>query len=359
MSNSLNSLYSDLRKKYGEDSVMWATEMPKRPPITSGSLALDFAVGIGGLPQDRVMEIAGRDSCGKTTLALMIMTHFLDAHPDRGALFLDLEHKTTESWVEFLIGPERMKRVMYIQADHAEQATNIYKAALPSGQVCFALFDSIGGAPTSRRNEDAEVASVGGNALAIAEFSRQAANLSAKYNCLTIGINQVRSVIGGMYPGMMDTPGGNAWRHACVLRLQLTKSTREVDYLTRGSEKLPVGHMIHAKVVKNQLGGIEGRTTSWWFYSVETPEHPFGIDTLDEIVRLGIITEVIVRTGGWYNHPALPGGKAQGLEGLKKLVRDDESLRAILTSEILASLADHGDEVAPLSEPEQALEAEA
>lgn len=348
-----DNLYADLQKEFGEDTIMRAVDIPKRPGITSGSLALDFAVGFHGLPQDRVIEISGKESSGKTTLAIMAMTHFLDANPQRGALFLDLEHKLTSDWLEYLVGEERMKRIIYIQPDHAEQATNIYKKALLSGQVCFALYDSIAGAPTKRRNDDAEVAGYGGNAGAITEFARSSALLSAKYVCLTVGINQTRDDFGGY--NRLITPGGRGWKAACILRLELVKSTREIEWDTINGEKVPIGHMIYCKVRKNQLGGIEGRTCNWYFYSVDTEKHPFGIDTLDEIVRLGVATEVLQRTGGWYTHPALPANgkgehKVQGIEAIRKLVREDESLRVTLTSEILTSLDNHADAVAPIQD---------
>lgn len=354
-----DKLYDDLRKEFGDDTIKRAVDIPKRPGIPSGSLALDFAVGFHGMPQDRAIEISGKESSGKTTLAIMIMCKFLDAQPERGALFLDLEHKLTSDWLEYLVGEERMKRIMYIQPDHAEMATNIYKRALPTGQACFALYDSIAGAPTMRRNDDAEVGGYGGNAIAISEFARHAALNSAKYACLTVGINQTRDDFGGY--NRLITPGGRAWKAACILRLELRKSTREIDYLSSGGEKIPIGHMIYCKVVKNQLGGVEGRTCNWWFYSVETPEHPFGIDSLDEIVRLGVVTEVLQRNGGWYTHPALPANakgehKVQGIDAIKALVRTDESLRMTLTSEILAGLDAHSDEVAPISEPDASVE---
>lgn len=349
----LTSLMADLQKSFGQNTVMFASDIPQYPPITSGSLALDFAVGIGGFPRDRVIEIAGKESSGKTTLAIMAMTHFLDEQPDRGALIIDLEHKLSLEWLRFLIGEERMLRVIYIQPDHAEQATNIYKSALPTGQICFALYDSIGGAPTARRNDDAEVASYGGNSIAITEFARTAATLSAKHVCLTIGINQTRDDFAGY--NRLTTPGGRGWKAACVLRLELVKSTREIEYATVQGEKIPIGHMVYAKVRKNQLGGPEGRVANWWFFSVPTREHGFGIDTMDEIVRLGIVTEVLRRTGGWYHHSAFPPDakgehKVQGLEAVKALVRSDESLRQTLASEVLASLDDHANEVAPISE---------
>jgi recombination protein RecA len=350
----LISLMTDLQKAYGEDTVMMASAIPQYPSITSGSLALDFAVGNNGMPSDRVIEISGKEGSGKTTLAILTMIQFLDNQPDKGALILDIEHKLGLNWLEFLIGPERLERVIYIQPDHAEQATNVYKAALRSGQICFALFDSIGGAPTARRNDDAEVASYGGNAIAITEFARSAATLSSKYRCLTVGINQTRDDFGGY--NRLITPGGNAWKHACVLRIELVKSTKEIEYATIKNEKIPIGHMVYAKIRKNQLNA-PGRTASWWFYSVPTEEKGFGIDTQDEVIRLGVATEVLRRTGGWYHHPAFPQDakgehKVQGLEQVKSLVRSDESLRQTLTSEILASLDDHANEIAPISDPD-------
>ena len=152
------------------------------------------------------------------------MTKFLDAQPDRGALILDLEHKLSPDWVRTLVGDERMDRLIYVQPDHIEQATNIFRQAVASGQICIAVLDSIGGSPTIRRNDNAEVASYGGNSQGVGEFARTAAALSAKYRCLTIGINQTRADMEGYH--RMNTPGGKAWKHAVILRIQLKRSPR-------------------------------------------------------------------------------------------------------------------------------------
>ncbi len=354
----LTKLVGDLRSKFGEDAVMFASDIPLQPPVSSGSLALDFAIGHGGFPSDRVIEIAGEEGSGKSTLALLAITTFLDDQPDRGALLLDLEHKLSPDWVRTLVGDERMGRIIYIQPDHIEQATNIYRQAVSSGEICIAVLDSIGGAPTIRRNDNAEVASYGGNSQGVGEFGRTAAALSAKYRCLTIGINQTRADMDGYHRTL--TPGGKAWKHAVILRIILKKSTRETVEQTINGEKITVGYAVYAKVVKNQLA-VPGRTAMWWFYSVETDEYGFGIDTLDEVVRLGILTRVISQSGGWYSHPALPADKkgdrkVQGLPALKRIVKADTSLKSTLVSEILANLELHAAEVAPLSDPEAPVE---
>ena len=354
----LTKLVGDLKTKFGDDAVMFANDIPLQPPVSSGSLALDFAIGHGGFPSDRVIELAGEEGSGKTTLSLLAVTKFLDAQRDRGALIMDLEHKLSPDWVRTLIGAERMDRVIYIQPDHIEQATNIYRQAVTSGQVCIAVLDSIGGSPTVRRNDNAEVASYGGNSQGVGEFARTAAALSAKYRCLTIGVNQTRADMDGYH--RMLTPGGKAWKHAVILRIQLKKSTRETVEEVVNGEKLTIGNAVYAKVVKNQLAP-PGRTAMWWFFNVPTDKYGFGVDVLDEVVRLGILTKVIQQSGGWYTHPALPSDKkgdhkVNGLIALKAVIDSDESLRSTMVSEILANLGDYAADVAPISDPDAPIE---
>lgn len=340
MSNvvSINKLKKDVQAKHGEGSIMMASEMPVRPPISSGSLALDFAIGVGGLPTDRMIEVAGGEGAGKTTLGLLSMAQFLDAQPDRAALILDTEHKLTLSWVEQLIGPERMHRVLLAWPDHMEQATDIYMDMVSSGQICFVLFDSIGGSPTMAvTQKSAEKGEIGGNAQAVSRFSRLAATYSQKYNCLLFGVNQVRTDMEGFRRHM--TPGGHAWKHHCVLRLLLKRSTREIVEEEVNGEKMQVGFKVIAKVVKNQIAA-PGRVASWMMMNVPTEKYGFGIDTLEEIVRLGIMTKVIEQRGAFYNHTALPGGKTQGRDALIAAIRADTVLQKTITSEVMAVLTE-------------------
>ena len=353
--SELNKLKGDLAKSFGEGSVMFANEVPTRPSISSGSLALDFAVGIGGLPQDRVIEISGGESSGKTTLALFALMNFLDAQPDRGALILDSEHKLTPQWVEDLIGTERMQRVLIMWPDHIEQATDMYRKAVGSGKIAICILDSIGGSPSMQsQNKSAEIASFGGNSQGVKGFANTASTYSMKYACLTIGINQTRADMSGYNRHMV--PGGKAWVFACILRIALRKGKNKIEDKING-ETMPIGYDVVAKIIKNQLGP-EGRTAWYWFYNVPTEKYGFGIDTLDEIVRLSEVTGVVRRGGSWYNHPALPGGKINSREGLLNAVRDDESLRQTLVSETMAKLQEgqFGEEVAPITNVDEEIE---
>lgn len=343
-------LLADLQKVYGEDQVMMASQIPVGPPVSSGSLALDVATGYGGFPINRVVEIYGKEGTGKTTLALMAMVNALEKYPDRAAVFLDIEHKITPDWVEMIVGKELMEnRVIYLQPTSIERATNMYRKAVETDQVCCAILDSIGGAPTVRANEDAEVALVGGNAIGVGTWSRAAAPLAAVHHCLTIGINQVRA---NMNPRAFadDTPGGRAWRHAAILRIELVRG-RETEHEVINGEKVPIGYNVFAKIRKNQVGP-EGRTAMYWFHHVWTPEHGFGIDRADEATRLSIATQVVTKSGGWYHHPALDGGKVQGLPKLIEAIKGDPALCATITTAVRDRLAEHVSEIAPMSDPE-------
>ena len=356
-SEVLSKLKESLKERFGEDSIMMASEIPVRPKISSGSLALDFAIG-GGMPTDRIVEVAGAEGCGKTSLALLTMQQFLDAQPDRAALILDVEHKLSSDWVEQLIGSERMKRVILAWPDTAEQATDIYINAVTTGEISFVLYDSIAGAPTQRITEkSAEIGNVGGNALAITRFAQLASIASQKHNVLTFVINQVRDDMEGYH--RMITPGGRGLKHACILRIQLKKGKGKVDEEV-GGEKIQVGYTVVGKVVKNQQGP-EGRTAWWWFFKVPTEKYGFGVDRMDEIVRLATLTKVIQSAGGWYTHPSLPEDKSgahklQGLARLTEYIKDHPEIHADLAAEVMSKIGEVASQVAPISDPEAPIE---
>lgn len=355
--SSLVKLKDDLREQFGEESVMMASEIPVRPRISSGSLALDFAIG-GGMPTDRIVEVAGAEGTGKTSLALLTMQQFLDSQPDRGALILDVEHKLSSEWVEQLIGKERMARVILAWPDTAEQATDLYTKAVMTGQISFVLFDSIAGAPTQRvTQKSAEVGNVGGNALAITRFAQLASIYSQKYNTLTFVINQVRDDMEGYH--RVITPGGRALKHACVLRIQLKKGKGKVEEEVNG-EKIQVGYTVVGKVVKNQQA-TEGRTAWWWFFKTPTEKWGFGVDRMDEIVRLATLTKVIATNGGWYYHDFLPADKSGqhkilGLARLTDYIKAHPEIHAPLAEQVMAKLSEVAAQVAPVSDPEAPIE---
>lgn len=364
MTVAADKLLGGLRKQFGEDAKisMAADLQGTRTFRSSGSLALDFALGNGGWPTNRVVEICGAEHVGKTSLALLSMRSFLLDCPDRYGLLLDCEHKSDAEWVASMVGEDLMERVIITQPLHIEQATDMYVSAvggnpkenIPPGMICVAVLDSIGGAPSMQSvNKSAEIGVMGGNAIGVGRFSRLAASHSNIFNCLTIGINQVRDDMAGLH--RVERPGGHAWKHAIVQAVVLKKGQGKIfDKL--GGEDVQVGQEVKGKIIKNGCAP-PGRTASWWFFNVPTDKYGFGIDTLDEIVRLSLLADVIDRKGGWYHHPALPGGRILGKDKLQDAIRDDAALFATLRSEVMARLADVADKVAPMSDPEAPIDA--
>lgn len=332
MNRELLKLKNQMVKSFGEDSVMFVEDMPRSEYISSGSLSLDFALGTGGFPNDRVVEIAGTEGSGKTTLGLLTMASFLDHFPERGALILDLEHKLSASWIEKLVGKKRLERVLLLWPDTIESATDMYVKACSSGEICYAMLDSIGGAPTQRTfNKSAESGNIGGNALGVSRFAQFAAVYSNKYKVCTVGINQAREDMSG-YNRLM-TPGGRAWKHACICRIQL-KQGQDKYYSKVDGEDLQIGYSVVARVIKNQMAPPY-RTGYWPFFNVETEKYGFGIDRLSEITRLSTLVGVVQRKGAWYYHDALPDGKIQSIASLTDYMRQHEEFAELLARQTI------------------------
>lgn len=332
-------LVRQVNKSQGEQTAYLAKDMPRRGGISSGSLALDYAIGpIGGFPVDRCIELFGPESSGKTTLALMGIANFLDAQPRRGALILDTEHKMESDRLTMLLGVERMKRVVVTYPDHIEQAQDIYTELVPGGDIAVALLDSIGGSPTKAVGEKSAEDGDFGNAKAVTRFARIAGGMAHKYECLTVGINQMRE---NLKPNdhSLNTPGGKGWKHACMLRIYLRKGKGKMPY-DIGNDTVDAGNTVAGRIYKNHLGGIEGREFSYWFYNMAIPGHPIGVDQTEETVRLSTALGVVGRSGGWYSHDLLPGGKVNGLPRLIEAVAADEKVRKGIAALTMAALRD-------------------
>lgn len=335
----LLKLQSELATKYGEKSAMFLGNMPKGEYVTTGSLSLDFALGTGGLPTNRVVEIAGLPGSGKSTLAILAMSQFLDAFPEKGAVILDLEHKLSEDWVHKLIGPEKMERVLLLWPDSIEKATDMYVKCCQSGTVSYVMLDSIGGAPTERvLNKSAEIGDVGGNSLGVGRFARFAAGMSNKFDVCTVGVNQARQDMSG-YNRLM-TPGGEAWKHACIARIQL-KVGKDKFFAKVDGEELQVGFSVVAKVIKNQMAPPY-RVANWGFFNVETDLYGFGIDRVAEITGLALSVGAVEQRGAWYYHDGLPDGKLRSQAALVEYMKNNEDFREILAKQTIDAVADRG-----------------
>lgn len=309
VSSAVSGVMKDIQKRYGSHAISLASDIRQFDIIPSGSLCLDYITDIGGLPGNRVVEYAGDPGSGKSTLAMHSMNSALKLFPDRIGVYFDLEQKVTVDWMANFI--DDMDRVYVLNPDHIEQATDMFKQFASTGEVSVVVLDSIGGAPTKRTVEkSAEIANFGGNSIGVGEFARNAATLGGKYRILTIGINQIRQDLEGFR--RLKTPGGEAWKHACSLRVQFKRGKDKYIEKRPNGEEIQVGYDVVVKTVKSGVG-TPFKATQYRFYSERSKSGAFGVDRLDEIMRLARLSEVVERRGGWYYHPLLPdGGKVQG-----------------------------------------------
>lgn len=330
---SVLKLKDKLTRTYGEKSVMFASEIPQYETVSSGSLSLDYAIGIGGIPTNRAIEIGGEPGTGKTTLALHIVNNFLKQFPEKSAVYIDIENRLTADWVDAFV--EDSGRVIVLKPDSMEEATDMYVEFAKTREVCVAVLDSIGGAPTQRvLNKSAEVGDVGGNAIAVSRFARFAQTLSGKYDCATIGINQVRADMSGYR--RYTTPGGLAWVHAVSLRVEL-KRGKDKAFEGTGDDKIQVGNTVVARIHKNSLAAPY-RTTSYWFYHVPC-KYGFGIDQKEELSRLSMVTGVVEqRAQGSYYHPSFPDGKIRGKDNVIKYLEGNPEAFEAVRGDVIAKL---------------------
>lgn len=340
MSRAVDKLLAKLEKQYNQDnmpkSVLRASEIEPYQTFSTGSLSLDYAIGIGGLPTNRVVEIAGAPGAGKTTLVLHTVNNALKMNKDKIAVYLDIENRLTSDWVAAFV--EDVDRVIVLRPDHMEQATDMYVEAVQTGEVCIAVLDSIGGAPTQRVvNKSATIGDMGGNALSVGRFSRFAQTYSGKYNCCTIGINQIREDMEGY--NRLQTPGGQAWKHAVSLRIELKKGKGKV-YDKIGGETLQVGYSVIAKIHKNSLAAPY-RSSSYWFYNINS-KYGFGVDKTHELVNLAYLTGILENpTSGSYVHHSFDtkDNKIRGWDSVMSYVMENEKVASVIEKEVMETLA--------------------
>lgn len=339
-SAKLKRVLSKLQAEYGDDSFMTLDEVPLTGAISSGSLSLDYATGIGGLPDNRVVEFAGANGAGKSTLAFRAIDNALEKNPDRFALYLDVEGRISREWAEKHIANH--DRLFISQPTTAEEATDHYTGAVGTGDFCVAVFDSIGGAPTQRvSDKSATIGNVGGNALAITRFAGFAQTYSNKYRCLTIGVNQIRDDMAGY--NRLVTPGGQAWRHATSLRVELKRKTRDIVTDVVDGQEITVGHKVSAKIHKNSLGRA-GTAIEYWLYTVDTAKYgDVGIDQNQELINLSVLTGILDKGGaGMYYYEGFPDGKIRGYENVIKYLLQDVDTFTKMRGELLDKLSTDG-----------------
>ena len=321
---ALQATIDKIEKDYGKGTIMKLGDQPEwdaAQVIPSGSIALDHALGIGGYPKGRIIEIYGPESSGKTTLAIHAIA---EAQKSGGiAAIIDAEHAFDRTYAKAL-GVD-LETLLISQPDNGEQALEIADNLIRSGAIDIVVIDSVA-ALTPKAEIEGEMGEnkVGLQARLMSQALRKLTANISKTNTCCIFINQLREKIGIMFGNPETTTGGNALKFYASVRLDIRRTTQIKD----GEEAL--GNHVKVKVVKNKMAPPFKKAE----FDIVFGE---GISHTSELVDLGVELGIISKSGSWfsYNDQKL----AQGREAVKKLLQDNPELADEIEAKIRAAMA--------------------
>jgi len=298
-----------LEKTYGKGTVMRLGDKPviDVDSIPTGSLSLDIALGVNGIPRGRVIEIYGPESSGKTTLAI----HAIAECQKQGgiAAFIDAEHAFDRSYAEAL-GVDT-ENLLISQPDNGEQALEITENLIRSGAIDIIVIDSVAAlVPRSEIEGEMGDSKMGLQARLMSQAMRKLTGAIGRTGCSCIFINQLREKIGVMFGNPETTTGGNALKFYATMRLDIRKSGAAI----KDKEANVVGNHVRVKVVKNKLAP-PFRVAEFDIMYGE------GISKKGEIVDLGVDHDIIQKSGSWYSYNSAK--IAQGREAAKQFMEDN------------------------------------
>ena len=312
-----------LDKTYGKGAVMKMGDeaIEEVEAISSGSIGLDLALGVGGYPRGRVIEIYGPESSGKTTLTLHAIAECQKAGGI--AAFIDAEHAFDRFYAKKL-GVD-LSELIISQPDHGEQALEIADNLIRSGAIDIVAVDSVAAlTPKSEIEGEMGDSKMGLHARLMSQALRKLTASISKTNCTVFFINQLREKIGVMFGNPETTTGGNALKFYASVRLDIRRSTQ-----IKSGDAEVMGNKTRVKVVKNKVAP-PFRTTEFDIMYGE------GISKIGEIIDLGVNYEIIKKSGSWFSYKDSKLG--QGRDAVKALLEDNVDLMEELETKIMETV---------------------
>ncbi|MGB0514063.1 MAG: recombinase RecA [Wenzhouxiangellaceae bacterium] len=332
---ALAAALGQIEKQYGKGAIMrMGDDSGARdvPVVSTGSISLDLALGVGGLPRGRVIEIYGPESSGKTTLTLHAVAEAQKAGGT--AAFVDAEHALDPSYAAKL-GVD-VDDLLVSQPDTGEQALEITDMLVRSGAVDIVVVDSVA-ALTPKAEIEGEMGDshVGLQARLMSQALRKLTGNIKRTNCMVIFINQIRMKIGVMFGSPETTTGGNALKFYSSVRLDI----RRIGALKRGDEV--IGNETRVKVVKNKMAPPFRQAVFEILYGE-------GISREGELIELGVEHKIIKKSGAWYSYGDDRIG--QGKDNVRQFLKENQELAAEIEHKVRSL-------VMPSAEPKEATEA--
>ena len=317
---ALETALHQIEKQFGKGAVMRLGQNAAMQvdAIPTGSLSLDMALGIGGLPKGRIVEIYGPESSGKTTLAL----HCIAEAQKKGgyAAFIDVEHALDPVYAAAL--GVNIDELLVSQPDTGEDALEIAEALVRSGAIDIIVVDSVAAlAPKAEIEGDMGAAHVGLQARLMSQALRKLAGSISKLNCVAIFINQLREKVGVMFGNPETTPGGRALKFYASVRIDI----RKIDTLKVGGEV--VGSRTRAKVVKNKIAPPFREAEFDIMYGQ-------GISRIGELLDLAVQLDIVKKSGAWFSYGENRIG--QGRDNVKEYLRSNPDVAQQIEEELMS-----------------------
>ena len=319
---ALTTALSQIEKKYGKGSVMKLGENSALnvEAISTGSIALDMALGVGGVPRGRIIEIYGPESSGKTTIALHVVAEAQKLGGD--AAYIDVEHALDPVYARNL-GVD-IDSLLVSQPDAGEQALDIAEQLVRSGAIDVVVIDSVAALVTRAEIEgDMGDSHVGVQARLMSQALRKMTAAISKSNCVVIFINQLREKVGVMYGNPEVTPGGRALKFYSSVRIDIRRS----ETIKVGTEM--VGSHTKAKIVKNKVAPPFKTAEFDIMYGK-------GISATGEILDLAVQFDIVKKSGAWfyYNEDRI----GQGRDNVKNMLEENAAMLSELKEKVIAAM---------------------
>ena len=324
--NGIESTLRTIQNKFGEGAIMKLGDKPKVGvnAIPTGSIGLDSALGVGGLPRGRIAEIFGPESSGKTTLAL----HVIAEAQKRGGIcaYIDAEHAMDPDYAAKL--GVKIHELLISQPDYGEQALDITESLIASGKIDVVVVDSVAAlTPKDEIEGDMGAYHVGKQARLMSQALRKMTALVARSKTVVIFINQIRMQIGVMFGNPETTPGGKALKFYASVRIDI----RRIAQIKKGEEV--VGSRTRAKVVKNKVAAPFRQAEFDILYNE-------GISPEGELLALGEKHAFVAKSGSSYSYGKVALGR--GYDAARTFLREHQDVRAELLGQIVSAGAPVG-----------------
>lgn len=330
MGTNIESTLDEIRTKFGDDSIMKLGDKPRVDvnAISTGSIGLDAALGVGGLPRGRIIEIFGPESSGKTTLALHVVA---EAQKLNGlCAFIDAEHAMDPEYAKKL--GVKIDELLISQPDNGEQALEIVESLVRSGKMDVIIIDSVAAlTPKDEIEGDMGAQHMGKQARLMSQALRKLTAIVARSKTIVIFINQIRMQIGVMFGNPETTPGGKALKFYTSVRLDI----RRIAQIKKGEEIM--GGRIRVKVVKNKVAAPFKQTEFDLMYNE-------GISTEGEMLALGEKMGIIKKSGNSYEWATAEKEEdkkiGRGYDSARQFLKENTKVAGKILSEIRNKLKD-------------------